>query len=173
MFFLNLSAQEVDSLNQNRIESFVKSNIYVEPKQVDKVATSKVFVGTFFEANVKISFIPTESSSSVSTGINVYNDSVSKIESCCSDQDFPILLSLVKKDFLLKDENAAKQFEAAIDILYPVREKEIPYVKHLKKGLQWIFIRGRFFDNLQAFIVTTDTNGAITKIEYKLPYPEK
>lgn len=170
MFFLNLSAQNIDSLNQKRIELFVKSNIYVEPQQMDNAVTSKVFLGTFFKSKLKVSFTPTESSNSTLTGINVYNDSVYKIESCCSNQDFPILLSLIKKSFLLKDESAAKQFEEAIDILYPIREKEIPYVEHLRKGLQWVFIRGNFFDSLQAFIVTTNAGGEVTKIVYKLPY---
>lgn len=173
MFFLNISAQKVDSLNQKRIEAFVKSNIYVAPEQVDNAVTSKVFLGTFFKSKLKVSFTPTESSNSTLTGINVHNDSVSKIESCCSNQSFPILLSLIKKDFLLKDEHTAKQFEEALDILYPVREKEIPHVEHMKKGLQWVFIRGSFFDSLQAFIVTTNAEGEVTKIEYKLPYPEE
>lgn len=173
MFFLNLSAQKIDSLNQKRIESFVKSNIYVEPELVDNGVTSKVFLGTFFKSNLKVSFTTGEYSNTILTGINVYNDAVSKIESCCTNQDFPILFSLLKKDFLLKDESTAKQFEAALDILYPIREKNIPYVEHLKKGLQWVFIRGKFFENFQAFIVTTDADGAVTKIEYKLPYPGK
>ena len=170
VFLSNLSAQTVDSLDQKRIEAFVRSNVYVKPEVVDKEATAKVFEGTFFKAEVKISYIPTESSSYSESGINVYNDSVTKLRSCCSNQEFPELLSLVKKDFLLNDEKSAQLFENALNVLYPVKKKEIPNVRHLQEGNQWVFIRGTFFDDLQAFVVTTDSNGIITKIAYELPY---
>lgn len=173
MFFVTLSAQNVDSANQERIESFVRSHVYAQPEAIEKEVTGKVFSGTFYNAKVKISYVPTESQSFSESGFNVHNDSVTKLQSCCSDQEFPVLLSLVNKDFLLKDENAAKQFEAALDVLYPVKKKEIPNVKHMQEGSQWIFIRGTFFKKLQAFVVTTDTEGTVTKIEYKLPYSKK
>ena len=170
VFLSNLSAQTVDSLDQRRIEAFVRSNVYVQPEVVDKEATAKVFAGTFFKAEVKISYIPTESNSYAESGINVLNDSVTKIRSCCSTQEFPELLSLVKKDFLLNDEKSAQLFENALNVLYPVKKKEIPNVRHLQEGDQWVFIRGTFFNDLQAFVVTTDTDGRITKIAYQLPY---
>ena len=88
-----------------------------------------------------------------------------------TDLECPVLMSLIKKDFFLKDENSAKLFEASLNTLYPVDKKEIPNVKHLKKGSQWIFLRGKFFDDYTAFIVTTGANGAVTKIELKLSYP--
>jgi hypothetical protein len=87
------------------------------------------------------------------------------------DLECPILMSMIKKNFLLKDENAAKLFEASLNVLYPVDEKEVQNIKHLKKGSQWIFLRGKFFDDYTAFIVTTGTNGIVTKIELKLSYP--
>jgi|SRR5690625_4360881 len=173
MFFVNLSAQNVDPANQERIESFVRSHVYAQPETIDKDVTDKVFSGTFYNAKVKISYLPTESQSFTDTGFNVHNDSVTKLKSCCSNQEFPTLLSLVKRDFLLKDENAAKQFEAALDVLYPVDEEDLQYVKHLQEGSQWIFIRGTFFDNLQAFVVTTDTDGTVTKISHNLEYAKK
>jgi hypothetical protein len=79
-------------------------------------------------------------------------------------------MSLIKKDFLIKDENTAKLFEASLNVLYPVDEKEIPNVRHLHKGSQWIFLRGKFFDDYTAFIVTVGTNGAVTKVELVLSY---
>src|SRR5690625_90054 len=172
VFLSNLSAQVVDSLDQKRIEAFVRSNVYVQPEVVDKETTAKVFYGTFFKAEVKISYIPTESSTYSESGINIHNDSVTKIRSCCSNQEFPALLSLVKKDFLLNNEESAQLFENALNVLYPVKKKEIPNVRHLQEGTKWLFIRGTFFDDLQAFIVTTDTNGRIKNIAYELPYIE-
>jgi hypothetical protein len=92
------------------------------------------------------------------------------IEPIHMDLECPVLMSIIKKDFLLKDENAAKLFEAALNVLYPVDEKEIQNVKHLNKDSQWIFLRGKFFDDFTAFIVTTGSNGVVTNVKLKLAY---
>src|SRR5690625_7641656 len=97
VFLSNLSAQVVDSLDQKRIEAFVRSNVYVQPEVVDKETTAKVFYGTFFKDEVKISYIPTESSTYSESGINIHNDSVTTISSCCSNQEFPSLVSIVDR----------------------------------------------------------------------------
>ncbi|MCK7542069.1 MAG: hypothetical protein MZV63_69890 [Marinilabiliales bacterium] len=47
-----------------------------------------------------------------------------------------------QEGLFLKDENAAKLFEAALNVLYPFEEAEIENVKHLKEIPQWIFLRG-------------------------------
>ena len=79
-------------------------------------------------------------------------------------------MSLIRKDFFLKDENAAKLFEAALNVLYPFEEAEIQNVKHLKRDSQWIFLRGKFFDDFTVLIVTTGPDGAVTKIELELSF---
>lgn len=166
-------AEKTAEENQKLIETFVRSNVYAQPKVLAKDVIGKVFEGDFYETKVKISYTPGSSSSSTESGINVHDGEVTKVAECCSNhQEFPTLLSLVKKDFLLKDEKAAKQFEAALDLLYPPREKDRKEVKHMQEGEQWIFIRGTFFDDAKAFAVTTDPDGTVTNIEFKLPYPE-
>jgi hypothetical protein len=92
-------------------------------------------------------------------------------EKFSTDMDLPQLLSIVKKDFLLKDEAAAKLFEAALNTLYPVDENEKAAVKHIKKGNQWIFLRNKFFDDHTAVIATVSANGTITKLQVILGYP--
>ncbi len=172
MIFVNLSAQTINPVSQNLIESFVKSNIDIQLEDIDQVAVSKVFSGTFFKIN--IGFIETGSGAN-SCGsdnyINVNSSSVNMIEPIHMDLDCPVLMSLIRKDFLLKDENTAKLFEAALNIIYPVDEQEIPNVRHLHKDSQWIFLRGKFFDDYTAFIVTAEPNGVVTKVELKLAYP--
>jgi hypothetical protein len=79
-------------------------------------------------------------------------------------------MSMIRKEFLLKDENTARLFESALNVLYPVDEGEVQNVKHLQKDSQWIFLRGKFFDDFTAFILTTGPNGAVTNIELKLAY---
>ena len=44
------------------------------------------------------------------------------IEPVHMDIDCPVLMSLIRNDFFLKDENAAKLFESALNVLYPFEE---------------------------------------------------
>lgn len=171
MIFFNLSAQTINPASQKLIESFVKNNIDIQLETFDQAIVSKVFLGTFFKLNV--GFI--EAGAGVSTCgsdnyINVNGSSVNMIEPIHMDLDCPVLMSLIKKDFLLKDENTAKQFEACLNVLYPVDKNEIQNVRHLHKGSQWIFLRGKFFDDYTAFIVTVGTNGSVNKVELILSY---
>jgi hypothetical protein len=171
MFIVNLFAQTNAPESQKLIESFVKSNIDIQFEEIDQITVSKVFLGTFFKINV--GFIET-GSGAASCGsdnyINVNSSAVNMIEPIHTDLECPVLMSIIKNDFLLKDENAAKLFEAALNVLYPVDEDEIQNVKHLHKDSQWIFLRGKFFDDFTAFIVTTGSNGGVTNVKLKLAY---
>lgn len=166
-----LSAQSSDSQSNKLIEDFVKSNFEVTIEPVEPAVISKVFSGKFYK--ILVGFVETGSGAS-SCGSNNYvsidGGVVKMIEPVHMDPQCPVLLSLIRKDFLLKDENAAKLFESSLNLIYPVDEKEKQNVKHLRKGSQWIFLRGKFFDDYTAFIVTTAANGAVTGIELKLAY---
>jgi len=170
-FIVSLFAQTIDTESQKLIEAFVKSNVEIKLETVDQVTASKVFSGTFFKLN--IGFIETGSGAN-SCGsdnyINVNGSAVNMIEPIHMDLPCPVLMSMIKKDFLLKDESAAKLFEEALNVLYPVDEDEIQNVKHLQKDSQWIFLRGKFFDDFTAFIVTTGLNGVVTNVELELAY---
>ncbi len=171
MFIVNLFAQTIDPDSQKLIESFVKSNIDIQWEEVDQSTVSKVFSGTFYK--IDVSFIETGSGAS-SCGsdnyINVNGSAVNMIEPIHIDLDCPVLMSVIKKDFLLHDESSALLFEAALNVLYPVDEDDIQHVKHLHKDSQWIFLRGKFFDDFTAFIVTTGLNGGVTNIKLQLAY---
>jgi hypothetical protein len=171
MIMVNLSAQTIAPESQKLIEAFVKSNIDIQLEAIDQVTVSKVFSGTFFKIN--IGFIETGSGAN-SCGsdnyVNVNGSAVNMIEAIHMDLECPVLMSIIKKDFVLKDETAAKLFEEALNVLYPVDEEEIQNVKHLHKDSQWIFLRGKFFDDFTAFIVTTGSNGIVTKVELELAY---
>jgi hypothetical protein len=172
LFAVCLSAQTIDSQSQKLIEVFVKSNIDIQSEAIDPAAVSKVFTGKF--CRIHVGFVETgvgASGCGDDNYVNINETTIKMTEGIHMDLECPILMSMIKKDFLLKDENAAKLFEASLNVLYPVDEKEVPNIKHLKKGPQWIFLRGKFFDDYTAFIVTTGTNGIVTKIEVKLAYP--
>jgi hypothetical protein len=171
LFSASLSAQVVDGNSQKLIETFVKSNIDIQVEPVDPAVVSKVFAGKFFIINVGFIESGTGASSCGSDNyVSINETTVKMIEPIHMDIECPILMSLIKKDFLLKDENAANLFEAALNVFYPVDEDEIQNIKHLKKDSQWVFLRGKFFDDYTAFIATTGPDGKVTKIELVLSY---
>ena len=171
MLFVNIFAQSVAPESQKLVDAFVKGSIDVQLEPVDQAAVSKVFTGTFYK--MEIGFVETGSGLNTCGSdnyVSVNGQTVKMIEAVHMDLECPVLMSLIKKKFLLKDEAAAKTFEAALNVIYPVDEDEMPNVKHLRKGAQWIFLRGKFFDDYTAFIVTTGATGAATKIELVLSY---
>ena len=171
LFIVNLSAQTINQTSQNLIETFVKSNIHIQLEEVDQTIVGNVFSGTFFK--LKIGFIETGTGANPCGSdnyINVNGSVVTMIEPIHTDIECPVLMSAIKKNFLMTDENTAKQFEAALDVLYPVEKSEIQNVKHIHNDTQWVFLRGKFFDDYTAFIATTDSKGEITKIDLVLGY---
>lgn len=173
ILLLSFSAfsQSVDATSQKMIDAFVRNNTAVNTEAVDPAAVSKVFTGKFYR--IEVGFVEAGSGFSNCGSFNYVNINGSEVkmtEAIHTDLDCPNLVSMIRKDFLLKDENAAKLFEAALNAIYPVEEDEAKDMKHLKKGTQWIFVRSKFFDDYTVFVVTTAANGAITKIDGLLGY---
>jgi len=165
------TAQTPDPSSQKLIDAFVRSNVEFQLEEIDQTAVAKVFSGKFFK--ILVGFVETgtgASSCGSDNYINVNGSVVNMIEPIHMDIDCPVLLALIKKDFLLQDENAAKLFEDALNVLYPVENDELTNVRHLKEGSQWIFLRDKFFDDYTAFIVTTGPDGEVTKIDLILSY---
>lgn len=164
-----LAAQKIGPQDEKLIDEYLKNNLTSEKFVVGPSAVSKVFTGNFYI--VDPGYKTAEGTSYVSEFFFNINSGVLVIyEQLTNDKELLVLLSLVKKEFLLKDETGAKTFEAALNELYPVKDNEKAGIKHLKKNSQWIFFRGKFFDDQKAIIVTPAANGAITKIEFKLAY---
>jgi hypothetical protein len=136
-FCVSIAAQTIDPSSKKLIEDFVKSRVEFRLEDIDQTAISKVFSGKFYKIN--LFFVETGSGAN-SCGsdnyINVSGSVISLIEPVHMDLECPVLLSLVRKDFLLTDENSAKLFENALNVLYPEDENEIQNVKHLRKDSQ-------------------------------------
>jgi hypothetical protein len=168
-FSLSMTAQTINAQDDKLIDDYLHKNLTSAKIQVGPAAVSKVFIGTFylvdpaFNTDEGLSYV-------IELPMNINDGKIVLYELLSTDKELPGLMSLVKKDFLLKDESKAKLFEAALNELYPVKESEQGNIKHLKKNNQWIFLRGKFFDDQTAVIVTTGPNGAITQMEVKLAY---
>jgi len=83
------------------------------------------------------------------------------------------LASAVKETFLLKDDASAKDFEAALDAMYPIRAGDVKLKAIERDDEKWIFVRGDFADDKKGFIVTTDKTGKITDVDYTLRIRKK
>lgn len=168
-------AQQIDSATEKIINDYVISRLIIEKEPADPSLLSQVFSGKFYKVNTFYYYASREENSESSAAcnqfwLNVDNGKLTEVQQLFSDSNLPDVLSLLKKDFFLKDEASALKFENALNALFPVDEKEKLNIKHMKKNFQWIFLRGKFFDDSTAVIVTTNPNGSVSKVEVVLAY---
>ncbi|WP_345194028.1 hypothetical protein, partial [Kistimonas scapharcae] len=101
---------------------------------------------------------------------------VIEIDNPSTNQPVPELKKCLKKDFQLKTRQDASILEAALDILYPIREgygsEDMEHKAIRQNGNQWLFIRGVFFRDLMGFIFETDNSGNILSVDYSLEIPD-
>lgn len=173
---MNIFAQKIDSATEKLINDYVIGRMIIEKEPADPAMLSQVFSGKFYKVNTFYIYTTREENHESSAAcnqfwINVDNGKVTEVQQLSSDSNLPDVLSLLKKDFRLKDEASAVKFEKSLDALFPVEKDDVQNVKHMKKSNQWIFIRGKFFDDNTAVIVTTNTDGTVSKIEVLLTYP--
>ena len=167
-----LTAQQVPPADQQAIDNFIKSISYTETQLVKQDVLRKVFTGNFY--NVKPGFKEQNGTMTCSEfHFNILNGKLTELEELDQDKELTTLNGMLNKNFLIKDEASAKTFETALDALYPLSDSDKAQEKHLKKGNQWIYVRGPFFEKFKALLVTVDAKGAITKMEFSLNYTGK
>jgi hypothetical protein len=170
---LTLSGQIGDQSHLKQIDEHLISKLSIEKNPIESPVLNKVFAGSFYR--IGIFFVYEEENSVSSYGchdcyINITDGNLTEFQQLSSDQELKELFSFLRSDFHLKNETDAAAFEAALNVLYPVDKEEQGNVKHINKASQWIFIRGKFFDDDTAVIVTTDPSGVVSRIELKLSY---
>jgi hypothetical protein len=170
LFSSTLSGQKVPDNDRATINGYINKMMYLDLKPVVSDALPAVFAGKFYIVHQEFKFDTSGTWICQNIKLNVNGSNVSYLEGLNSNMVVNSLPVMLKKDFLLKDENAAAKFESALNVIYPFEDSDKGQIKHMKKGNQWIFIRGKFFDNYNAMIITVDPKGAITKITYNLGY---
>jgi len=168
---VNIFAQTIAPQDEKLIDNYLREKLTSAKFVVGPVAVSKVFNGNFYIVDPTYN-IPDGAVYVAELYFNINEGAIVIYKTLTNDKELPVLLSLVKKGFLLKDESGAKLFEAALNELYPVKESERAGIKHIKKNNQWIFLRAKFFDDQIAVIVTTAPAGTITNMELKLAYKD-
>lgn len=69
-------------------------------------------------------------------------------------------------DFTIKSEKEAKLFQDFIDLFHTVSESEQENKRFYQKDNIWIFVREKYFDDFNGFIVKTDKKAKINYIDY-------
>jgi hypothetical protein len=78
----------------------------------------------------------------------------------------PEFLASINKNFKLKDEKSAFKFQEILDVV-DSRNNLNSDRAFFHKENSWYFIRDKFFDDIEAFIIETNDNGKITSISFK------
>jgi hypothetical protein len=78
---------------------------------------------------------------------------------------------MFRPGFTLTNDDVAETLQRALDIVYPLngQDKRLETFRH--KGNEWTFVRGKFFDSMMGFVLTTDATGAVTGVKYVLKLP--
>jgi hypothetical protein len=164
-----LFAQNIPDNDQSGIKAYVTDKMMMETVRFESDTIKKVFTGNFYKVNMGFKHVEGEDYCA-EYYFNVNGTSISELEGPHADVEIAVLPRLIKSDFRLNNENAAKVFEACLDKIYPMEKSELELKKHFKKDNQWIFIRGSFFEDFKAFKVTVDPTGKIMVVEFNLGY---
>lgn len=73
------------------------------------------------------------------------------------------LVPILKSDFKITDENSARDLKKALALVMPGMGNDD---KIVQKENQWILVCNQFFDDKEGFIVSTETDGKVSNIEY-------
>jgi hypothetical protein len=170
LFSSTLSGQKVSDNDKAAINGYIIKMMYLDLTPVVSDALPAVFTGNFYIVHQEFGFDTSGTWICQNMKFNVTGSKVSYLADLSSNITINSLLVLLKNDFLLKDENVAAKFELALNAIYPYEDEDKVQIKHMKKGDQWIFIRGKFFETYEAIIITVDPKGTIKKITYRLDY---
>lgn len=89
-----------------------------------------------------------------------------------TDSDCPNIQKMFSPSFKLTSDDDAKSVQQAMDVVYPILGDSDKAAEKFTHGSnQWTFVRGKFFDKLMGFVVTTDAGGTVTGVKYVLKLP--
>jgi hypothetical protein len=162
---LNLKGQGSSGKDDLTVDNYLKAGIRIEKERIISDTLSKVFNGTFYKC--KTGFASSEGDIWCSGSIIVMNAGKMVEFDSRTDSILP-LLSLVRKEFIVKGVNEAKILETCLRLLYPPSEFSDFVPERIKMGNNWYFIRGTFFDSKSGYIVSLDKNLRISNIAYSM-----
>jgi hypothetical protein len=143
--------------------------VEVVPERVTDEAVRKVFAPAIYHVQVLVK----EPGGSTSTQALVarFDNELAIVTRPSTDGDAPQVQKMFKRDFKLANDAAAALVQQAFDAVFPIARADEKARAFRRKGNQWTFVRGEFFDSKQGFVLTTDAAGALTSVKYVLKLP--
>jgi hypothetical protein len=159
-------SQEEQAFFQKHLPDVVR----VEPKRLNDHAIVSVFVTPMYDFNVAIKMGDGGTSTQHVVVARVGEEFV-PLSRPGQDGDCPSIQKMFRPGFTLTNDDVAETLQRALDIVYPLngQDKRLETFRH--KGNEWTFVRGKFFDSMMGFVLTTDATGAVTGVKYVLKLP--
>ena len=164
---INLLAQDVPSADNAILDKFIQSRFTMKKVLINSDTLKRVLAGSVY--SIRADYADSSSSAVLwESRVIISNGKLFVPEELSTTKKLTGLFRLVRKDFFLRTETDVKFFERMLDIIYPLGWSNEKYREHLKKDGKWYFVRGEFFENKEAVIVTMDASQKITAISFSL-----
>jgi hypothetical protein len=172
---LGLSATGLAAQTPPDEKEFVRQHLQnivrVDPVRLTDPAVASVFAVPLYRVMVEIGDPDGAARTSVMVGRQ--GDTLVTVTQPSEEQDRPDILKLLRPQFKLTGAAAAETVQNALDLVYPIigsRDDERAKAFR-RKGNEWIFVRGKYFEASMGFVLTTDASGTITGVRYVLKLP--
>ncbi len=163
-------AQSLTDEEKAFLDKHMSEVIKVEPARLNDAGFLKVFSALFYQVTISIK---TDDGTQIQQVIVAHvGDALLSISRPSSDADMPNFVKMLNPDFKLKTDDDAKSMQAALDSAYPViTDDDKKAEKFRRTGNQWVFARGKFFNDDLGFVFQTDDSGTITSAKFTLKAP--
>lgn len=171
LFVTGALGQALSTDEQAFLHKHLPDVVQVEPTRLNDHAIVRTFATPIYRVTVLIK----EGDGGTSTSSVVVarlGDELVSVSRPGGDGEYPNIQKMFRPDLKLTSEDVAETLQHALDIVYPISghdDKSAETFRH--DGNQWVFVRGKFFDSLMGFVLTTDESGAITGVKYVLKLP--
>jgi len=168
-----MAATSSHAMSDAQVGEFIKQEL-VKKMSVTATPIKEPSVVSCFSAVFYRVEITRDVGGGTSTERAVYMRTAKGIEEAskpCTNQAMPMLPKIINPKFLLKDDATANTMLSALKAIYVRKSSFRPKVEPMVKrnGNTWNFILDEFMGKkYSGFVVTTDANGRITKVDYSL-----
>lgn len=161
--------QALSSDEQSFFDKHLGDVIKVEPRRVTDDAVVKVFASPFYD--VKLTIHDGDSTQTQDVIVTRIGDRLVTATRPGSDADLSDFPKTINPNFKLKTDDDAKAVQAALDAISPIGPGDKAAEKFRHTGNQWVFVRGTFFKDEMAYVLTTDDSGTVTAARFTLKAP--
>lgn len=155
-------------------DKHISKIVQIEPTRMEGPALQTVFQSPLYKVIVTISQ-GDSGKQTVDLVVARVRQELADVSLPGTNEGMPQLQRMISPKFKLKNQQAAKTLEAALDALYPISDAfggedlKAKAIKH--SGSDWLFIRGAFFKKHKGFVFKTNPDGTIAGVSYSLDLP--